>query len=145
MAHRRVLFLADSRGFAIERHTHAYTKQLAADNIQLECLSYPGADISKTVSNGLRGMTGQYDLIFIAAGANNLSTFKGKRKIEPKFVNFGDLVRDMCIELHTSRGRLQNRRTKVIVCKLVGLKGTPSIPETYLLSSVAWGLNLRVG
>ena len=24
-------------------------------------------------------------------------------------------------------------------------KGTPSIPETYLLSSVAWGLNLRVG
>ena len=25
------------------------------------------------------------------------------------------------------------------------LKGTPSIPETYLLSSVAWGLNLRVG
>ena len=25
------------------------------------------------------------------------------------------------------------------------LKGAPSIPETYLLSSVAWGLNLRVG
>ena len=25
------------------------------------------------------------------------------------------------------------------------LKGTPSIPETYLSSSVAWGLNLRVG
>ena len=24
-------------------------------------------------------------------------------------------------------------------------KGTPSIPETYLSSSVAWGLNLRVG
>ena len=24
-------------------------------------------------------------------------------------------------------------------------KGAPSIPETYLLSSVAWGLNLRVG
>ena len=27
----------------------------------------------------------------------------------------------------------------------VRLKGTPSIPETYLSSSVAWGLNLRVG
>ena len=27
----------------------------------------------------------------------------------------------------------------------VKLKGTPSIPETYLSSSVAWGLNLRVG
>ena len=40
-------------------------------------------------------MTGQYDLIFIAAGVNSLSNFKGKRKIEPKFVNFGDLVRDM--------------------------------------------------
>ena len=26
-----------------------------------------------------------------------------------------------------------------------GFKGTPSIPETYLSSSVAWGLNLRVG
>ena len=25
------------------------------------------------------------------------------------------------------------------------IKGAPSIPETYLLSSVAWGLNLRVG
>ena len=25
------------------------------------------------------------------------------------------------------------------------IKGTPSIPETYLSSSVAWGLNLRVG
>ena len=29
-------------------------------------------------------------------------------------------------------------------CSFV-LKGTPSIPETYLSSSVAWGLNLRVG
>ena len=28
---------------------------------------------------------------------------------------------------------------------LTFIKGTPSIPETYLLSSVAWGLNLRVG
>ena len=27
----------------------------------------------------------------------------------------------------------------------IDFKGTPSIPETYLLSSVAWGLNLRVG
>ena len=28
---------------------------------------------------------------------------------------------------------------------LTAFKGTPSIPETYLSSSVAWGLNLRVG
>ena len=27
----------------------------------------------------------------------------------------------------------------------ITIKGTPSIPETYLSSSVAWGLNLRVG
>ena len=29
--------------------------------------------------------------------------------------------------------------------KSLSIKGTPSIPETYLSSSVAWGLNLRVG
>ena len=29
--------------------------------------------------------------------------------------------------------------------QVFNLKGAPSIPETYLLSSVAWGLNLRVG
>ena len=28
---------------------------------------------------------------------------------------------------------------------MCSIKGTPSIPETYLSSSVAWGLNLRVG
>ena len=33
---------------------------------------------------------------------------------------------------------------RAIVHELI-LKGTPSIPETYLSSSVAWGLNLRVG
>ena len=31
------------------------------------------------------------------------------------------------------------------LCNCVEFKGTPSIPETYLSSSVAWGLNLRVG
>ena len=49
------------------------------------------------------------------------------------------------------------RARAVLACYLPGIftelelfaeiivKGAPSIPETYLLSSVAWGLNLRVG
>ena len=38
-----------------------------------------------------------------------------------------------------------DRRLVVVSNNEHCFKGAPSIPETYLLSSVAWGLNLRVG
>ena len=44
-----------------------------------------------------------------------------------------------------SRGPIWPGWTLSRVYVLTPIKGTPSIPETYLLSSVAWGLNLRVG
>ena len=37
------------------------------------------------------------------------------------------------------------RGAGILIIPQLPIKGTPSIPETYLSSSVAWGLNLRVG
>ena len=47
---------------------------------------------------------------------------------------------------HKNKGiSRKNWQNKGFVKDGTTIKGTPSIPETYLSSSVAWGLNLRVG
>ena len=45
---------------------------------------------------------------------------------------------------HQQAGAKINECSRNVVSEN-NVKGAPSIPETYLLSSVAWGLNLRVG
>ena len=47
--------------------------------------------------------------------------------------------------LHNTHFKDPSAKRSVRGKALLYLRGTPSIPETYLSSSVAWGLNLRVG
>ena len=70
------------------------------------------------------------------------NTFRSQGKLGPSKSD-----RERCISIE---GVPENTSddVRMIVKQIVfdtGVKGTPSIPETYLSSSVAWGLNLRVG
>ena len=117
----KVLLLADSRGFAVDRFISRLLRN-REDVILIEAHSYSGAKIEEVVTRGRReAQYRSYDQVYLLAGVNDLTIHKGRRRIKPKFYSWSLLVRQLMIDFHVARTRLQSLSAHIIVCDLVGL------------------------
>ena len=144
----KVLVLADSRGFAVDRFIAKLTRN-RGDILQVEVLSYSGATIDQVVTWGIKEATyTSYDQAYILAGVNNLTTLQARKQVKPAFSDWSQLVRTMMIDLHIARTRLKRMTRYVIVCDLIAMNfelynrdDRPYKPQQIILKAATMRIN----
>ena len=116
----RVLYIADSRGFALRQQV--YDISLHAYQVELIVLPKAGATIQQTVAHAFQQVGNQhFDIIYLSAGVNDLSIKYGPRDITPVFDNRYDMVSDLLQKYYKARILLDMLGNNVVICELIGL------------------------
>ena len=116
----RILYISDSRGFALRQQVNDLN--LAAFHIDLLILPKAGASIQQAVDHAFQQIGNQsFDIIYLAAGVNDLSTKIGYRDITPNFCNRYHMVSDLLQKYYKARVLLDMLGDRVVICELIGL------------------------
>ena len=117
---QRVLIITDSRGFALRQQID--NLYLAPYNVDITVVPKSGATILQAVEHAFNQVGDQtFDIIYLMAGANDLSTKHGFRDISPKFYNRYAMVNSLLQRYYRARIILDMIGTWVIVCDLIGI------------------------
>ena len=116
----RILYIADSRGFALRQQVGGLS--LLNYNIDLTILPKAGVTITQAVDHAFRHVGNQtFDVIYLAAGVNDLSEKHGYRDISPIYSNRYEIVYNLMQKYYRARILLDMLGHRVVICELVGL------------------------
>ena len=118
MAKFKIVILGDSRLRELDQAILQVTQHSMAD-IEIESFCFPGANVLQTVERGLEKIGNAHiDLIYLAAGINNLSRKVGRKAIRPAFDSH-QIVDHLLTQFVNAKTRLCAK--KVILCEMIGL------------------------
>ena len=130
-----ILFLADSRGYALENR---FNEAVGNDpHINIQWISCPGGTIQEVVSHGIQLVENQrFHQIYLLAGINDLTCKLGHREVTPIFNNWCLLVKHTMIQLYTARQELYKLSNTlsvrplacISVCITLAAQATPPPP-----------------
>ena len=117
---QQVLIITDSRGFALRQQVDSLL--LNTYNVNITVVPKSGATILEAVKHAFHQAGDQvFDIIYLMAGANDLSVKHGFRDISPEYNNRYNLVGELMQKYYKARILLDMIGTRIVVCDLIGV------------------------
>ena len=148
----QVLITGDSRLKGLQC---VITNKLLLHNIRdvkVCTLCFPGANLEALIMKTLDNIKdGRFDLIYIAAGVNDLSIKLKYKSIVPSFTNTYEAVTFLREKFERAKWLLNDKGKKVIICELIGLcyslyntDGTDYPDDQMILNNTIMTINQQI-
>ena len=118
-----ILLIADSRGRHFRAEVTQLMRFLKITDIHFEVLFFPGATIEQAATRAIQKLHSMmnFDLIYLLAGVNNLTTFLAPHNTVPVFDNAIQITDHMLAQYQAARSTLITKCREVIICETVGM------------------------
>ena len=118
----KICIAGDSRLVGLQKSLDRIIAGRGLPDVLVNVQAYRGADIQMALDNSIKSLKGRnYDIIYFAAGVNELSIQTGHRRVLPAKILTQDYVDLVFPKLENAALKLQTICKKVVVCELIGM------------------------